>query len=191
VADATFTTCSNRDGKQREFSISQFHDNFRVGYCFTIHKAQGDTITEDFTIWEHARMPQRHQYTALTRAKSKQQISLGLLPKGFGSRLTQRIKKSLAAKIAGYTHDDRAKGRSVCDVTVDSFHQMIEDCGRLCAHCREEVKLLDFRKKDTKQVTLDRINNDMGHTRDNVVIACLKCNQSHHYERDTINSNHL
>jgi hypothetical protein len=187
VATETFITRSNRDGKQREFSIGDFHENFRVGYCFSIHKAQGDTITDDFTIWEHDQMSRRHQYTAMTRAKSKQQISLGILPKGYETgkaRNTQRTRKGLAAKIARHKQDDREEGRSVCDVTVDMYHQMIEECGRLCAHCGEEVKVINFHKNDDKQVTLDRINNDMGHTYDNVVIACRACNVRHFYEQE-------
>jgi hypothetical protein len=72
----------------------------------------------------------------------------------------------------------------VCDVTVDMYRHMIKECGRLCAHCEEEVKLFNFHKNDDKQVTLDRINNDMGHTRDNVVIACRACNVRHYHEQE-------
>lgn len=36
--------------------IGAFHTNFLINYCSTTHKVQGDTITEDFTIWDWHRM---------------------------------------------------------------------------------------------------------------------------------------
>jgi hypothetical protein len=45
-----------------------------------------------------------------------------------------------------------------------------------CIYCSEEVFILYERVRETKQWTLDRINNDIGHNSGNLVIACLECN---------------
>ncbi len=53
---------------------SDFWKVLRPAYCITTHKAQGDTFTEEFGIWEWDRMDEELRYTALTRAKSLGQI---------------------------------------------------------------------------------------------------------------------
>ena len=45
-----------------------------------------------------------------------------------------------------------------------------------CFYCREVVELIYRDVRAKKQWTLDRKDNDYGHNRDNVVIACLDCN---------------
>lgn len=179
-ADAgTFRTRSLRDDKQRAWDIGALHKTFRVGYCTTVHKSQGDTLTEDFTIWEADRMPAKHAYVAVTRAQRLEQIRLGVLPPGFGLAREQRIRKALKAKVSAYRSDDVAKGRPPCDVTVEDFRRLLEEADECCTHCGRGMKLYDFTKGDQQQVTLDRLDNAGGHTRGNVVVACLACNSAH------------
>jgi hypothetical protein len=187
VAEDTYTTSSLRDGKVRVCEVAAFHKQHRPGYCFTVHKAQGDTIGEDFTIWEADRMPPKHRLVAVTRAQRLAQISLGVLPSDFGRARDARIRKNLQAKLSAYRSDDVSKGRPPCDVTVEDFLGMLEAAGDCCAHCGEGLKLLDFVKGDRGQVTLDRVDNAGGHTRGNVVVACLGCNQGHGHELEHLN----
>lgn len=52
----------------------------------------------------------------------------------------------------------------------------LENCDYLCYYCKEPVSILYENVRDSKQWTLERINNKLGHTAANVVIACLSCN---------------
>ena len=45
-----------------------------------------------------------------------------------------------------------------------------------CIFCHEPVLILYQFQRDKKQWTLDRINNDLAHTQNNVEICCLECN---------------
>jgi hypothetical protein len=45
-----------------------------------------------------------------------------------------------------------------------------------CYYCKCEMYILYENVRDLKQWTVDRINNDLGHNVDNVVLACLDCN---------------
>ena len=52
-----------------------------------------------------------------------------------------------------------------------------------CTYCRDNVLFIYKQIREEKQWTLDRINNSIGHSNKNTVIACLKCN----LERRNIN----
>lgn len=45
-----------------------------------------------------------------------------------------------------------------------------------CHYCREKTFLLYDLVREMNQWTLDRINNDVGHNIENVLISCLECN---------------
>ena len=46
----------------------------------------------------------------------------------------------------------------------------------ICVYCKEDIKLVYEDYRDNKQWSLDRIDNSIGHNKDNVVISCLGCN---------------
>ena len=54
-----------------------------------------------------------------------------------------------------------------------------------CFYCKCELHILYEIVRELTQWTIDRINNDEGHNKDNFVIACLNCN----IKRRNINSN--
>jgi len=45
-----------------------------------------------------------------------------------------------------------------------------------CYYCKCEMLILYENVRDSKQWTVDRLNNDIGHNIDNFVLACLSCN---------------
>jgi len=45
-----------------------------------------------------------------------------------------------------------------------------------CCYCSKPIFVLYKNVREPTQWTLDRIDNSMGHTRDNTCISCLKCN---------------
>jgi hypothetical protein len=57
-------------------NTNDFHEYCLVNYCSTVHKNQGDTITEDFTILEWDIMDIKLRYTALSRAKNVNQVHI-------------------------------------------------------------------------------------------------------------------
>jgi hypothetical protein len=61
-----------------ELEIDKVQKLFYINYCTTIHKVQGDTIKQPFTIWdwEHPCMSRKAKYTALSRATCPEHISI-------------------------------------------------------------------------------------------------------------------
>jgi hypothetical protein len=52
---------------------------------------------------------------------------------------------------------------------------MINDMGVHCHYCGNETYIIDL-NRSRSQLTLDRLNNDLGHSVSNCVISCLGCN---------------
>jgi hypothetical protein len=68
-----------------------------------------------------------------------------------------------------------------CVATIDyiSFEdtcQLLLSSELKCYYCSEPVNIIYRYMRDERQWTLDRINNQGDHTKENCVICCLKCN---------------
>jgi hypothetical protein len=75
----------------------------------------------------------------------------------------QDIKRKLAIPTEGY---------------IDSsfiIYSLVQ-CHLRCAYCNETISLLYTWKRDLKQWSVDRLNNNLCHAKDNCHIVCLECN---------------
>jgi len=88
------------------------------------------------------------------------------------------IKREIATKITGYGCQDVKKEISATGqlISLDQVIEMMVNCKLRCVYCKESCELLYKHVLAKKQWTLDRIDNDIGHIYENVVISCLECN---------------
>tara|TARA_B110001454_G_C12697826_1_gene425224 strand:- start:770 stop:1279 length:510 start_codon:yes stop_codon:yes gene_type:complete len=87
-------------------------------------------------------------------------------------------KKEVERKIKSYKNQDIRKKMFDCEKII-SYNDCLEKLviSKLkCYYCRCECFLLYEKVLESKQWTLDRIDNKKGHNKDNVVICCLECN---------------
>ena len=93
-------------------------------------------------------------------------------------RIYHVMIKQLEAKIASYRQQDKLK--EMLDDTnaihVNSVVKHILQCDVKCFYCHTVMRILYKQSRDPTQWTIDRIDNDLGHTADNYVLACLGCN---------------
>ena len=54
--------------------IEDFNKYFLMNYCSTTHKSQGETIMENYTIYDWNAMDIKIRYTALSRARKIEQV---------------------------------------------------------------------------------------------------------------------
>ena len=90
------------------------------------------------------------------------------------SKLISHIK----IKLYGYKQQDILK-KHLNENEFVSFEETIDvlkKSNMKCCYCSNEVYILYERVRELKQWSLDRINNDIGHNKGNLVIACLDCN---------------
>lgn len=88
------------------------------------------------------------------------------------------IVSHIKSKISSYKQQDILKGKLLEQEFV-SFNDVIEllhNSQMKCHYCSCETYLLYEVVRENKQWSLDRINNEIGHNRNNLLIACLECN---------------
>ena len=89
-------------------------------------------------------------------------------------KLTTHIK----TKLSGYKRQDILK-KKLNETEFVSFEEtvnLLKDSDLKCCYCSNEVYILYEKVREMKQWSLDRINNDIGHNKGNLLIACLECN---------------
>ena len=89
----------------------------------------------------------------------------------------ETTKKELQKKLNSYKQQDIKKNKN--ENGLISYEELLEKLviSKLrCYYCKKEALLLYENNREQKQWTLDRLDNSCGHTKDNVVISCLKCN---------------
>jgi len=98
---------------------------------------------------------------------------------------TEEIKESVRfvlqeinKKIYGYKSQDHEK----CILNPEKFVDLsfvikkLIQCELCCFYCRNPTLLLYEYVREPRQWTLERIDNEFGHNKDNIEIACLSCN---------------
>ena len=88
------------------------------------------------------------------------------------------IKILIDKKISIYKQQDIEKDKYDVDkfVTFDNVIGKMNESGLNCYYCSCKMFLLYEIVREMKQWTLDRVDNDLGHNNDNVIISCLECN---------------
>jgi hypothetical protein len=94
------------------------------------------------------------------------------------NKLTNFIVSHIKTKMSSYKHQDLLKNifLETDFVTFDHIIDLLNECNMKCHYCACETYLLYEFVREMKQWSLDRINNDIGHNKGNLVIACLECN---------------
>ena len=89
-------------------------------------------------------------------------------------KLTNHIKN----KIYNYKQQDITKNKYNEEefVSYNETIDLLRKTNLKCHYCSENVYILYELVREKKQWSLDRINNDIGHNKGNLVIACLECN---------------
>ena len=86
-------------------------------------------------------------------------------------------KKEITKKILGYKMQDTRKKISLKElITYEECIEKLVLSKLKCHYCLCNCILLYENVREKKQWTLDRLNNDIGHSSDNTVICCLECN---------------
>jgi uncharacterized iron-regulated protein len=105
-------------------------------------------------------------------------VLLEIEQKIISENIHKRILQQLSQKMSGYKAQDIQKGLFEPDKFVDleRIVELLIKCNLECFYCKNKVHVLYEYVREPGQWTLDRIDNDYGHNKDNLEVACLQCN---------------
>jgi len=92
--------------------------------------------------------------------------------------ITKITIQEINKKICSYKYQDIIKKKLDLESFID-FNCIIDkmiECELKCRYCICEMSVLYDRSREMKQWSVDRIDNDKGHNKDNFHLACLDCN---------------
>jgi len=128
-------------------------------------------------------------WTAIAEKYATQNSQLALLgAMSTSNDETRTLLNHLKAKQAGYKSQDVAKGwfNESQFVRIEDIVDLLLTSRLSCFYCGCWTTLFYEYVRDSKQWSLERLSNEQGHNRDNVVLACLECNmrrRTMYYER--------
>ena len=107
--------------------------------------------------------------------RTKEMMHLNMLYLGTPNPV---IDKELKKKLSSYKQQDRVKKKHDADkfISMTSLVQKLVESQLKCHYCQDMVHITGDKKREKKQWTLDRVDNNLGHLEYNVEIACLDCN---------------
>ena len=86
--------------------------------------------------------------------------------------------QALKTKLDSYKQQDKKKAYDDYDnfITLENIIDKLVAYNMKCYYCACETYLLYEIVREMKQWSLDRINNEIGHNKGNLIICCLECN---------------
>ena len=89
----------------------------------------------------------------------------------------KELLKEINKKIISYKTQDVNKNKyDDNNITQEETIEKLVASKLKCYYCKCNMKIFYKKVRDVEQWTLDRIDNDLPHQDNNVIVACLKCN---------------
>lgn len=94
------------------------------------------------------------------------------------SKINCLVRNQIMDKIKGYKSQDHLKTLFCSEKFIDYEFvvELLQRSDIKCFYCKRSVLLLYENVREPRQWSIERIDNKMGHNKDNVEIACLNCN---------------
>lgn len=104
----------------------------------------------------------------------------------YNNEMSKIITQQINQKIAGYKNQDIIKTILDADnfIVFTDIVTRMNKCQLKCYYCKQEMVVLYDVSREMKQWSVDRIDNNKGHNKDNFHLACLECNLQRRKQSD-------
>ncbi len=184
-----FTIRDVEDDETFTFPVSKLAQFF-LPYANTCHSIQGLSIDGPLTIFDlnTPHIDRFFVWTAITRSTDFSQVTIfEQSTSELVSLERSRIKRYMQEKVDGYKRQDKIAFREFkpCDfVTVDWIREAYDKLeSETCGTCKEPYVTRIVNGTVESNLTVDRIDNNLAHTKQNSRLCCKECNvaRSNHY----------
>jgi hypothetical protein len=180
IGDKTFTVYDRFDDNKIELDYSMMK-LFKLPYAQTINSVQGLSFDEAITIFDcnTPYVSREHVWVALTRCRDMSNLQVFCHSKSEVEALTQsKLKQYFEMKIDGYKKQDNKAKRTYDEKDFVDYTWIVNEYNRnkYCQVCNQKYVLGICDGQVESDITCDRINNDMAHTKDNIRLCCHTCN---------------
>ena len=119
-------------------------------------------------------------YTAITRAREFKNVSVFIHSGREVAKLeTCKLKQYINMKIEHYQKQDKEACRTIEKSKYVDYNWFEKEFNEnpTCYHCQCGFELgLDEHKHVFSNISFDRIDNSLGHNKDNLALSCVNCN---------------
>lgn len=142
--------------------VAKFKEHFNLCYAMTVHKSQGMTINEPYTIYESKIMSKKMLYTAMSRATHSKYINFSNIKiKSFTGYLYKFTSKSSKRIYIGSTNNiNKRKEDHYNSIDNDKFHVALrKDPSDFVFNIINKKRYIDDKKLRTEELKLIKIHN--------------------------------
>ena len=157
------------------------NNHFRYAYCATCHSRQGASISGNITIheWDKDYLVSREWiWCAMTRARDLNKVYFFKNDKCNEEMERGLVIEYFKNKIEGYKHQDRKGKREIDEENYIDLKWCVDNFKNGCGKCGVRFDFDKFNGKMSSNFTAQRLENSIGHTKDNCVSWCRYCNCS-------------
>ena len=179
-----FTISEPVDEVKMTFDIGMLEKHFKLPYCVAVHSVQGLSLDGKVTLFDcnTPYVDRNFVWTAITRVRELDNITYFEHPDDEIQRLeNSRLLQYLKLKIDFYKKQDIDAKRSINKETyidVEWFTDQI-NCHERCSLCNVNYYMvLDESNNVFCNISVDRVDNDGFHSKDNCQLLCIECNKS-------------
>ncbi len=158
-------------------------NHFKLPNCLTAHSVQGLSIDDEVTLFDcNTPYVDRHfVWTAITRVRDLDKITYFEHSQDEVQSLEDsKLKQFLKLKIDGYKRQDMDAKRTI---NKEDFIDVTWFCKQVLSHdrcplCNCKYYIVTDERNDIKcNISVDRLDNEIFHSKENCQLMCIECNR--------------